>query len=102
MKEYIQNILEAFLKNECQLFDVREKKEWKKGVIKGAFLQPISLLKNGLLNQEADKQKKTYLYCAGGVRVFPAAELLKAMGFDDPIPLKEGFLELKSLGFQVQ
>ena len=100
MKEYIENLLEELSVGDCQIFDVREKQEWDRGFITGSVLQPLSLLKIGKLLHSADKNKKTYLYCSSGKRVFSAAEILKAMGFRSVIPLREGIFELKSLGIR--
>ena len=55
------------------------------------------LIKKGLLYQEANKEKKTYLYCSSGKRVFYR---LFAIGFKKVIPLSEGIIELKTMGLK--
>ncbi len=100
MKEHIEILLEELSEAKCQLFDVREIKEWQSSQLKQAILQPLSFLKKGLLYQEANKGKKTYLHCSSGKRVFPASALLQALGFKEIIPLSEGIVELKAMGLK--
>ncbi len=100
MKEHIEILLEELDEAKCQLFDVREIKEWQASRLKQAILQPLSFLKKGLLYQETSREKKTYLYCSSGKRVYPASFLLQAMGFKEIIPLSEGIVELKGIGLK--
>ena len=58
MKEHIEILLEELGEAKCQLFDIREIKEWQNSRLKQATLQPLSFLKKGLLYQEANKEKK--------------------------------------------
>ena len=102
MKEHIENLILEINQNKCQVFDIREQTEWSAGFIKKSLLQPLSLLKKGKLSQNADRNKKTYLYCSNGKRVFAACNLLQAMGFKNIIPLKEGIYELNFLGLEIQ
>ena len=97
MKEHIEILLEDLDAEKCQLFDVREIREWQISRLKQAILQPLSFLKKGLLYQETNREKKTYLHCSFGKRVYPASFLLQAMGFKEIIPLSEGILELKEI-----
>ena len=89
MKEHIEILLEDLDAEKCQLFDVREIREWQISRLKQAILQPLSFLKKGLLYQETNREKKTYLHCSFGKRVYPASFLLQAMGFKEIIPLSE-------------
>lgn len=100
MKELIEILLEELEEAKCQLFDVREIKEWDANRLKKAILQPLSILKKGLLYQEVSKEQKTYLHCSSGKRVYPAASLLQAMGFKEVIPLVQGIAELKAAGLK--
>jgi rhodanese-related sulfurtransferase len=102
MEYQIEDFLEDYRQERCQIFDVREREEFRQACLKNAILQPLSTLKEGKLLHKADKTKKTYLYCSSGKRVFPAAELLKAIGFCDVIPLRAGIMELKGLGLPIQ
>ena len=58
MKEHIEILLEELGEAKCQLFDIREIKEWQNSRLKQATLQPLSFLKKGLLYQEAKKKLK--------------------------------------------
>ena len=49
MKEHIEILLEELGEAKCQLFDIREIKEWQNSRLKQATLQPLSFLKKGLL-----------------------------------------------------
>ena len=73
MKEHIEILLEDLDAEKCQLFDVREIREWQISRLKQAILQPLSFLKKGLLYQETNREKKTYLHCSFGKRVYPAS-----------------------------
>ena len=45
MKEHIEILLEELGEAKCQLFDIREIKEWQNSRLKQATLQPLSFLK---------------------------------------------------------
>jgi serine/threonine protein kinase len=47
--------------------------------------------------------KRTYLYCARGMRVYPAAEVLASMGWspEQLLPLAEGYAQLRAFGERV-
>lgn len=78
----------------AQILDVREKAEWDAGHLKDAILAPLSMLTNAELPEGVDRQVKTYLHCAAGLRTVPAKRHLDKMGFQDVIALKDGFDEL--------
>ena len=40
----------------------------------------------------------TYFHCAAGIRVHPAADILRSMGFERVVPLQEGFAQLAQSG----
>lgn len=79
------------------LVDVREEHEWQAGHIEGALHLPLSRLSE--LNPDLPQDKKVYLYCRSGGRVFPAAVFLK-QHHPDIIPLKWGFQDLVYAGFK--
>ena len=84
------------------LCDVREPGEWESAHLKTAIHVPLSGLQNGQCPPEVlDATKRLYLHCAAGIRVYPAADALAALGCDDVVPLKEGAGELYQLGFDV-
>jgi rhodanese-related sulfurtransferase len=88
------------------LLDVREPKEWKAGHLQEAQSLPLSELKEQVSNPDfaaklakvLPKEKIVYCHCAGGVRVLPAADLLKMLGYDVR-PLKPGYRALLQAGF---
>ncbi|KAJ1453919.1 Rhodanese-like domain-containing protein [Pelagophyceae sp. CCMP2097] len=82
----------------AQLLDVREPYEYGAGRLKCASNVPLSELQRGLMPDVAP-ETKLYLHCAAGIRVHPAATLLKMLGYDDVTPLREGYAELSSLKF---
>ena len=70
MKEHIEILLEELGEAKCQLFDVREIKEWQNSQLKQATLQPLSFLKKGLsLSIKQIKKKKPIPIVARGIRV---------------------------------
>ena len=101
-KEHLEILKKELIEEKSQIFDVREPEEWLQGSLPLASLQPLSLLKKGVLNEEKNKRIKTYLHCKSGIRVYPAKELLEAMGFQNVIALKEGYEELKQYGIDIQ
>ena len=90
---------------EAQLFDVREPNEAQRGMLRDAELVPLSQLQHGNPPKQIvgpnpiDPDKVTYVHCAAGVRVYPAASILEQMGFERVVPLQEGYMTLLQLGF---
>jgi rhodanese-related sulfurtransferase len=66
-----------------------------------ATLVPLSELRTGRAPRSLDPTRTTYLHCAAGVRVQPAAALMRSMGFARVEPLREGFAALAELGFEL-
>lgn len=101
MTEEIQTMLLEIENGTAQLLDVREQDEWDAGHLKLAQLVPLSMLRTMEEPDESvSRTLKTYLHCRSGARVQVAAPLLNDMGFDDVIPLSQGFGELLSLGLE--
>lgn len=102
MSEILKDLKKELTEGTAQLLDVREQNEWDDGHLKGAILVPLSKLKSGEIeNQDKlDFNKKTYLHCRSGGRVQMAAPILKAKGFNNLIPLGQGFSELVENGFE--
>ena len=94
-------IKERLNKQEAQLVDVRESREWNQGVLNDAVLLALSQLKDmeekktspSLVERMLKKDKILYVHCAQGGRALKAAEILKKMGYDAR-PLKWGYKEL--------
>jgi rhodanese-related sulfurtransferase len=84
----------------AKLLDVREQDEWDAGHLKNAELVQLSRLNDGDIPESLDKSVKTYLHCRSGQRVHMAAPLLSQAGFDNVIPLSEGFESLLEEGFE--
>ena len=87
---------------QAQLLDVREPQEAAMGKLKASILVPLSALQQGIDDDGADPEKLTYLHCAAGVRVHPAAHMLEELGYERVVPLAEGFGELAGLGFELE
>lgn len=86
----------------AQLLDVREFNEWQAGHLKQAKLVPLSQLEGYQEPDDAEPDVKTYIHCRSGKRVLMAAPILEEMGFEEVIPLAEGFDELAANGFEVE
>jgi phage shock protein E len=89
------------------LVDVRELREWNKGHLKDARLQPLSKLGKAAENPEAQaklagelpKDKIIYCHCARGARAQTAGDVLRELGYDVR-PLAAGYEELCKQGFE--
>lgn len=91
------------------LVDVRERREWDQGHVKGAVFLPLSKLsvweRDGIgetekadLAKSLPKGSVIYCHCAAGSRSLPGAEALKKLGYDAR-PLKPGYRDLVQAGF---
>jgi rhodanese-related sulfurtransferase len=91
------------------LVDVREKKEWDRGHIKGAALVPLSRLAgwehDGMTAEEKAALAKSltrgsvvYCHCRAGHRAVSGAEILRKLGYDARA-LKPGYDDLIKAGF---
>lgn len=101
MPAHIQTMLEEIKNGTAQLLDVREQDEWDAGHLKLAKLVPLSGLRvMEEPEEEISRELKTYIHCRSGARVQVAAPILNDLGFDDVIPLSEGFAELVTLGLE--
>ena len=79
----------------AKLVDVREPRETAKGRLRGALLYPLSEMTEGVAPPLEMRPDGTtyYLYCAQGVRVHPARDLLLQQGFH-AVALPEGLQHL--------
>lgn len=101
MQEHIKQMVEEINSGEAVLLDVREQQEYDEGHLNTAKLVPLSALQAGQeppSGLDLDKNRKTYLHCRSGRRVYTAAPILEKMGFHNVIPLNEGYIDLKSEG----
>jgi rhodanese-related sulfurtransferase len=93
--------------NKAVLVDVREPREWDKGHLKNAQLEPLSMLDKASqdpaarakLLQELPKDRIVYCHCARGARAQMAGDILSKLGYDVR-PLAAGFDELVKQGFE--
>ena len=91
----LDDVLEEVTAGDAQLLDVREINEWEDGHLEISTLVPLSELQAGSEpNETINRDKKTYLHCRSGQRVYLAQPLLEGMGFSNVTPLDEGFEEL--------
>lgn len=89
------------------LVDVREPDEWKEGHLKAALLLPLKQLGADSakpdfaekLAKQIGKDKIVYAHCKAGGRCLLAGEILKKAGYEVR-PLKQGYEELLTLGFE--
>ena len=104
LPDHLQEMHEQLTSGEAQLYDVREPGEHAQGMLACSEPVPLSMLQEGMFANSdfLDKTKITYLHCAAGIRVHPAAGCLQAMGFERVIPLQEGFGSLANLGFPLE
>ena len=96
-----QQVADLLRSGDVQLADVREKDEWNAGYIPGAVHVPKSYLEQWAEDRIPDKNKKTVLYCAGGVRSVMAADVLAQLGYTDVISMSGGFNRWKDSGMAV-
>lgn len=75
---------------QLQLVDVRNPQETAGGYIPGAILIPLDTLRENL--GKLDPEKRTVVYCAGGLRSYIAGQILKGHGFEHVYNLTGGFL----------
>ena len=92
------------------LIDVREKPEWDRGHLQGAYLLPLSVLANwerdGIPETDRARIEKViprgtivYCHCAAGARALSAGEILQALGYEAR-PLRQGYNALLQAGFR--
>jgi len=82
--------------------DVRER--WRDGTIPGAKHVPRGMLEfwadpqSEYHKRYLDPQKRTILYCAGGLRSSLAADVLQKLGYQDVAHIEMGFDAWKQAG----
>ncbi len=104
--EEVQRELEA---GEATIIDIRDVRErWREGTIPGAKHVPRGMLEfwadpqSSYHKRYMDPQKRTILYCAGGLRSALAADVLQKMGYKDVAHLEVGFDGWKQAGGQCE
>jgi hydroxyacylglutathione hydrolase len=78
------------------IVDVRRKSEYDSEHILNVENAPLDYINDSML--KIDKNKTTYVHCAGGYRSMIFASTLRARGFDKIIDVRGGFKALKESG----
>ncbi len=73
------------------LVDVREDNEWAAGHAAGAMHLGKGIIERDVETAIPDKSAKIVMYCGGGYRSALAADMLRQMGYKDPISLDGGW-----------
>ena len=90
--------LEAKMKTEIAVFDVRKPGEYAGEHILDVPSTPLDFLNNHLA--EFPKEEACYLHCAGGYRSMIAASILKARGYHNVVNVLGGFSAIKKTGIK--
>jgi molybdopterin/thiamine biosynthesis adenylyltransferase/rhodanese-related sulfurtransferase len=87
----------ALIATHIPVLDVREPIEVEQGMLEGAIHIPL-----GELAERATELPSTetpvLIYCAAGARSYAAAEILRSLGWEDPISMAPGFNGWKKAG----
>jgi rhodanese-related sulfurtransferase len=96
----VQQAKEMFDRGTAQLIDVREKKEWDQGHIKGAVLIPVNDVLARIKEVAADRD--VIFHCAVGVRSALACEMAAAMGRGHLYNMEGGMEAWQALHYPVE
>lgn len=83
-------------KEELTVLDVRKKSEYISEHLVNAENAPLDNINESML--QLDKNKTTYIHCAGGYRSMIFNSILRARGYDNLVDVKGGFKALKESG----
>lgn len=83
-------------KEKVNVLDVRKTSEFQSEHIQDAENAPLDFINDSMA--QLDKNKKYYVYCAGGYRSMIFTSILRARGFNNLIDVKGGFKALKESG----
>ncbi len=81
----------ALIANHIPVLDVREPVEVEQGMIEGSIHIPLGQVADRIETELPQKSTPVLVYCASGVRSLAAAEIMRALGYADPISLAPGF-----------
>lgn len=93
---------ELLEKKDGILIDLRTPGEIEKGFIKGSVMIDYTDKSYEKEFAKLNKDKPTYVYCAGGGRSGDASTYLKEHGFKKVINLEKGFNDWKKQGLPVE
>lgn len=90
--------LAAIMKGDknVNIIDVRKQSEYQSEHVENAENAPLDFINDSML--KIDKNKTSYVHCAGGYRSMIFASILKARGYDKLIDIKDGFKAIKDSG----
>jgi molybdopterin/thiamine biosynthesis adenylyltransferase/rhodanese-related sulfurtransferase len=88
----------ALIADHVPVLDVREPVEVEQGMLDGAIHIPLSQVGDRVEAELPQKSTPVLIYCAGGVRSYAAAEIMKSLGYSNPISLAPGFTGWKQAG----
>lgn len=78
------------------LLDVRRKSEYDSEHVLHAENAPLDYINDSML--KADKEKPTYIHCAGGYRSMIFASILRARGYHNIVDVQGGYKAIKESG----
>ena len=81
----------ALIANHIPVLDVREPVEVEQGMLEGSIHIPLGQVAERVESELPQKSTPVLVYCAGGVRSLAAAEIMRTLGYADPISLAPGF-----------
>ena len=73
--------------------DVRKESEYLSEHVENAINAPLDFINDSML--KVDKNKTSYVHCAGGYRSMIFVSILKARGYDNLVDVKGGFKAIK-------
>jgi len=88
----------ALIANHIPVLDVREPVEVEQGMLEGSIHIPLGQVADRIETELPQKSAPVLVYCAGGVRSYAAAEIMKALGYADPVSMAPGFTGWKQAG----
>src|SRR5688572_16175272 len=90
--------LAAIMKTDknVNIIDVRKQSEYLGEHVENAENAPLDFINDSML--KINKNKTSYVHCAGGYRSMIFASILKARGYDKLIDIKDGFKAIKDSG----
>jgi glyoxylase-like metal-dependent hydrolase (beta-lactamase superfamily II)/rhodanese-related sulfurtransferase len=80
------------------LLDARRKSEFDSEHLLGAENFPLDFINNNM--SHLDRNKKYYIYCAGGYRSVIMASILKSRGYDKVVNIRGGYKALSQTGLK--
>lgn len=84
------------------VLDVRERREYDAGHVRGSALIPLGALGARLAELDALRQREIVVICHGGKRSASACHLLNAHGFEQTFNIAGGILAWQRAGLPVE